>query len=423
MDDSLKPKDATTNPPLLIYIAGPYSPTPAQRHLGGATGANISAARDVAIQVWSKGHYALTPHLNTAYFDIVAPSVPHQQYLDGDLRMLAGCDAILMIRDWEGSKGARGERVYAIINGIPVYYELDTLLDDWSVGVLKPRQLIEARTVIAGDLHPGDMQQAPVNMTDKKTTVEAPPFPSQAARGFGEAVASGDESRICQWIIENAARLGFKFASEVGAAPAPAPAAKPAGGGIDEAIERAKLEREIMASGTDAVAIDGMTYTAEHFARTFPIENVRKMAEALNPKPRGVLPDGFPFLDWMSGKDTPEPAPAAKPEESVLQEAERLIHGDRHADYGHPLDDFTAQAEMFTAYLRKGGKLAEDETLDYMDVAMLMILVKVARQAGMRKRDNLVDTAGYAGCAEDAEKEDRRRAIAAWGNDDEGDDD
>lgn len=74
-------------------------------------------------------------------------------------------------------------------------------------------------------------------------------------------------------------------------------------------------------------------------------------------------------------------------DESILTEAQRLVHGDRGADYGHPLDDFTKTATAFNA-LRGTNLTAED-------VALFMVCVKLSRQANRHKRDNIVDAAGY----------------------------
>lgn len=78
---------------------------------------------------------------------------------------------------------------------------------------------------------------------------------------------------------------------------------------------------------------------------------------------------------------------------SITLEANGLVFGDRNADYGHPLDDFDCTAALWNAYLRKRGLEAG---LVGEDIGMLMILLKVSRQAGKNKRDNLVDIAGYA---------------------------
>jgi len=79
--------------------------------------------------------------------------------------------------------------------------------------------------------------------------------------------------------------------------------------------------------------------------------------------------------------------------ESILQEAQRLIHGERNKNYGHPRENFADIAVLFTAYL--------DKEIDEIDVANLMILVKVARVKGTGyHRDSYTDIAGYAGCVE-----------------------
>lgn len=85
--------------------------------------------------------------------------------------------------------------------------------------------------------------------------------------------------------------------------------------------------------------------------------------------------------------------PFTKKPESILEEAQRLIHGDRNKNYGHPRDNFREISKLFAGYL--------DREVSELDVANLMILMKVARakDAGWH-RDSYTDIAGYAGCAE-----------------------
>lgn len=78
--------------------------------------------------------------------------------------------------------------------------------------------------------------------------------------------------------------------------------------------------------------------------------------------------------------------------ESVLQEAQRLVHGNRQADYGHPADDFAKTAAMWTGLFRD--KLTEPFTA--ADVPQAMICVKLSREQNRAKRDNATDIAGYA---------------------------
>jgi hypothetical protein len=77
--------------------------------------------------------------------------------------------------------------------------------------------------------------------------------------------------------------------------------------------------------------------------------------------------------------------------ETVLEEANRLIYGDRGAAYGTPLDDFTRTGKIWGAILGTKPVTAEQ-------VALCMVGVKMSRECNASKRDNHVDIAGYAGC-------------------------
>ena len=73
----------------------------------------------------------------------------------------------------------------------------------------------------------------------------------------------------------------------------------------------------------------------------------------------------------------------------VLEEAARLISEDRNIDYGDPMKNFRAISEMWSAYT--------DVKITPHDVAVMMILVKVARlSSSPRKQDSWIDIAGYA---------------------------
>lgn len=73
----------------------------------------------------------------------------------------------------------------------------------------------------------------------------------------------------------------------------------------------------------------------------------------------------------------------------VLKTADSLIHGDRAKAYGHPHDNATVWAQLFSAatglYV-----IAEHYPIS-------QICVKLARQRSKHKQDNLVDIAGYVG--------------------------
>jgi hypothetical protein len=83
--------------------------------------------------------------------------------------------------------------------------------------------------------------------------------------------------------------------------------------------------------------------------------------------------------------------------ETVLQEAERLINGDRQQTYGNTSESFDRIADLWGAYL--------NDNLTGLDVANLMILLKVSRTKGTFHRDSYVDIGGYAGLGEKIHQE------------------
>ena len=84
----------------------------------------------------------------------------------------------------------------------------------------------------------------------------------------------------------------------------------------------------------------------------------------------------------------------------VLRQAESLVNGDRDEQYGDPVTDFQATADMWSAYL--GRRLGAPIKLEPHDVAAMMMCLKIARIAhAPEKADNWVDVAGYSACGWD----------------------
>ena len=81
-----------------------------------------------------------------------------------------------------------------------------------------------------------------------------------------------------------------------------------------------------------------------------------------------------------------------KKREEILQKAAEAISGERDKHYGSPEDNFCRIAVLWTDYL--------GEQVSPTDVAMMMILLKVARTMNdATHEDNYIDIAGYAACA------------------------
>ena len=96
----------------MIYVSGRYR---------GDVTKNIARARRVGIELWEAGHVALTPHMNTAFFEWDC-DIEDDDYIRGDLKILARCDAVIMIPGWEKSSGATAEHNFATTQKIPIFY-------------------------------------------------------------------------------------------------------------------------------------------------------------------------------------------------------------------------------------------------------------------------------------------------------------
>ncbi len=117
----------------------------------------------------------------------------------------------------------------------------------------------------------------------------------------------------------------------------------------------------------------------------------------------------LPVIDAQMLDPVPDREGEADPQETVLQEAQRLVHGNRGADYGHPLDDFSRTAGIWTAQF--SDLLLPGKHFAAEDVWQAMVAVKLSRERNRPKRDNRTDIAGYAETGEMvAEERARRRA-------------
>jgi hypothetical protein len=86
----------------------------------------------------------------------------------------------------------------------------------------------------------------------------------------------------------------------------------------------------------------------------------------------------------------------SKPE-TILEEAQRIVYGDREQSYGHPGPNMEVFAQLVEAYLEGRAMSSDDDHLDGGDGAVIVMLLKIARIAtGTRARDTIVDVAGYA---------------------------
>jgi hypothetical protein len=88
--------------------------------------------------------------------------------------------------------------------------------------------------------------------------------------------------------------------------------------------------------------------------------------------------------------------PATETPESILEEAARVTSGDRRRDYDHATPNHARIANLWNSYLiSRADRVA---MISPLDVATMMILLKIARACHTPTRDSYVDIAGYAKC-------------------------
>lgn len=123
----------------MVYIAGPFSgPT------AWAVEQNVRAAEEIARNVWrastSQEHAtaaALCPHTNNRF---LFGSIPEDRALPGVMEFLRRSDAVVLVRNWERSKGAVAEVALARELGLPIFgawrgsitMSSDNAIPDWT---------------------------------------------------------------------------------------------------------------------------------------------------------------------------------------------------------------------------------------------------------------------------------------------------
>lgn len=96
----------------VVYIAGPF-----RGDCAWDIECNVRRAEEASLDVWCSGAAALCPHTNTRFFHGAASD---NVWIDGTLELMRRCDAVYLVRGWQGSSGTLDEIKEALRLGIPV---------------------------------------------------------------------------------------------------------------------------------------------------------------------------------------------------------------------------------------------------------------------------------------------------------------
>lgn len=98
-------------------------------------------------------------------------------------------------------------------------------------------------------------------------------------------------------------------------------------------------------------------------------------------------------------EETPGNGAGIATPESFVDEATRIVRGNREGVYGKPTQNFETIAALWSAWLSV--RLKTTVGLEAADIGHLMILMKEARLANApRHRDSMVDIIGYSDCVD-----------------------
>ena len=97
----------------VIYTAGPF-----RAKTSWEVEQNIRRAELAALMLWKLGFAVICPHANTRFF---SGEIRDEDFLAGDLNIVARCDGVLLLSGWRMSEGSRAERDLAKERGIPVF--------------------------------------------------------------------------------------------------------------------------------------------------------------------------------------------------------------------------------------------------------------------------------------------------------------
>lgn len=103
----------------VVYLAGPYS-----HKTAAGVHDNIEKARLIAQELWTIYDLCcICPHGNTLYMHLVDRSdqESYEKFMEGDFELIRRSDGVVLMPNWDISRGAIREKEYASELGRPIF--------------------------------------------------------------------------------------------------------------------------------------------------------------------------------------------------------------------------------------------------------------------------------------------------------------
>lgn len=120
-----------------VFISGPYTGQDHTYRSYFEISRHILDASEMARALSEAGIGFFCPHLHSAHFEVIAPTVPVDYWYDLDLHFAQFCDAGLFLPSWHRSKGAQMEYDFFCDQQKPLFFarqvdKVPTDLLEWS---------------------------------------------------------------------------------------------------------------------------------------------------------------------------------------------------------------------------------------------------------------------------------------------------
>lgn len=105
-----------------VYVASAISAENLEKGLG-----NLRKGILAGVELLKRGYAPYIPHLNHQFNLIQDEHIDVELYYSYDLEWLSVCECMLVLPNWENSRGVKAEIEFAKENNIPIYYNIEDI--------------------------------------------------------------------------------------------------------------------------------------------------------------------------------------------------------------------------------------------------------------------------------------------------------